>query len=450
MNKFVAFLSIIITTLLFAACQKELRFEPLPPSGDAQGILKMNAAGTCLPQSISGAYIKDTVLNTANFIEVAVEVTKTGRYKISTDTIDGFYFSDSGTFNRIQTETIILKGKGTPTSLGLKQFTVKFGNSTSCKIAINVTTAGTSNPIAVFSITNCGSPVLSGGPFVAGTPSNAIQTVMFSVTVTNIGLYNITSTSNNGLTFTASGSYNGTGSNTVILTPTGTPTAAGTFNYTISTGTSSCTFPITVTTGTPPPPPTNLDYIPMTTNTNWTTLRLGGTPTDTSFIQVSPNQKIFGANSYFIFERTVSGTPQDSTFFRKNGGLYYQYISGTIAGTPVPITQEYLVLDSNKLVNQTWVNNFGNVVVMGIPLSNVTVTAKILAKGATETVQTISYSNVIKVEYKYTASIFGLPTDLATEERWYSKGKGVIKSSVNIVFQGGGTIENELIRSQIF
>jgi hypothetical protein len=450
MKKFITYLSIVLAIVIFAACQKELRFEPVAPTGEAQGTFQVNSAGSCFLQSVSGLYIKDTALNSSNFIEAVVNVTKTGWYKISTDTIDGMYFSDSGTFNRIQTETIILKGKGTPTSVGIKNFTIKFGNQSSCKIAVTVTTGGTTNPIAVFAITSCGSPILSGPVYTAGATVSALNTVMFNVSVTNRGLYTITSNTVNGVTFTASGSYNNPGSNTVILTANGTPTAAGTFNYTINTGSSSCTFPITVITGTPPPPPANLDYIPQTTNTNWTTKLKGGNPDDTTFVQVSINSRTLGGNSYKIFEVKDAGAPVDSFYNRKNGGLYYQYIDGDLGVLDNPINKEYLVLDSTKLVGGTWQSiNLGPNSAGGIPISDIRINAEILSKGTTETILSIAYPNVIKVKYSYTAVVFGVPTPVANEERWFAKGIGIIYSKIDNLLSPG-TIETELVRSQIF
>jgi hypothetical protein len=451
MKKFITYFTVIVSIVLFGACQKELMFDPVAPTGEAEGTFQVNSAGSCFPFSTSGIYRKDSALNASNFIEVVINVTKAGTYKISTDTVAGMYFSDSGTFNRVQTETIILKGKGTPTSVGIKEFTVKFGNQTSCKFFIDVTLSGTTSSTAVFAISSCGSPILSGPVYTAGTTVSNLNTVMFNVNITTRGLYSITSNTVNGISFAASGSYNGTGSNTIILTASGTPSIAGTFNYTINTGTSSCTFPITVVTGTPPPPPANLDYIPMTTNSNWTNriITIPQPTPDTTFLQVSPNSKTFGANSYRIFERKITGTPQDSSYFRKNGGLYYQYINGRIANTTVPVNQEYLVLDSTKAINVPWATNFGNIVFNGIPLNNFTITGRITARGTTQTVESITYNNVIIVQYDYAATVFGLPTSIATEERWFAKGIGIIKSVIDIPLQSL-TIENRLTRSQIY
>ncbi len=451
MKSLVTFFTIILLVVFFAACQKELQFDVIPDTGEAKGTLK-SASGGCLPSSINGSYFKDTALNATNFIEVTLDITKAGWYKITTDTVAGMYFIDSGSVNEIRLHTIQLKGKGIPTSTGQKIFTVKFGTS-SCKISVLVQTGVITNPNATFIFgggpSTCTGFILSGNPYTVGTPTNALQTVMLNVMVTTAGLYSVTTgAAINGLVFTATGSFNFSGPNTVFLTASGTPIANGNFNYTITNSTSSCVFTIGVTTT---PPVGNLDYLPMTTNSNWTN-RIITTPPptpDTSFIQVSPSQKTFGANSYHIFERKQVGVVQDSSFFRKNGGLYYQYINGKIGNTTVPVNQEYLVLDSNRAINIPWATNFGTITIMGIPLGNFTVTGRITEKGATEIIEGIAYNNVLKVSYVYAGIVFGTPTVVATEDRWFAKGKGIIKSVIEIPLQSIN-IETRLTRSQIF
>jgi hypothetical protein len=61
-----------------------------------------------------------------------------------------------------------------------------------------------------------------------------------------MGSYNITATAN-GVTFSGSGVFLGTGSENIVLTATGTPTVSGLHSYTINT-TPSCTFSRTVVT----------------------------------------------------------------------------------------------------------------------------------------------------------------------------------------------------------
>jgi hypothetical protein len=144
------------------------------------------------------------------------------------------------------------------------------------------------------------------------------------------------------------------------------------------------------------------------------------------------------------------GVPTDSVFNRKNGGMYYQYIDGNLGVLDNPINKEYLVLDSNLAVNANWTANFGPNVAMGFPLSNIRVDAEILGKGETQTVASIVYTNVIRVKYKYTATVlFVGDVPVAEEERWFARGIGVIRSSImNLI--APATILNETTRAQVF
>jgi len=449
MKRLFAYFFIVLVVVFFTACQKELQFDAIPDDGLALGTLK-SSSDNCLPSSVSGDYTKDTILKSTNFVEVTIDVTKIGNYTIKTDTIAGMSFSAIGTVNALGLNIVKLIGVGTPTSTGTKIFTVKFGNSI-CRIFVPVVSGA--NPNSIYTLGgapgNC-SGVTSGiGIYTAGTTVGATHTVTLSATVTNPGIYTLnTGASINGLSFSGTGSFAANGIFPVVLTATGTPTVAGSFNYTASNGTSSCTFTITVIAA---PPVPNLDYIPQTSFTNWTTRLVGGTLADTTFIQVSANSRTFGTNTYKIFERKVLGNPTDSFFNRKNGGLYYQYIDGNLGVLDNSINKEYLVLDSTKLVAQNWTsNNLGPNSAMGFIITDIRIKATIIAKGATFTVNGITYTNVIEVDYAYEVTILGLGNlPIANEKRRYAKGIGVIYSSIQNLI-APATIQNELTRSQIF
>ena len=68
---------------------------------------------------------------------------------------------------------------------------------------------------------------------VQGVAAPAAATITLVANVTTAGTYNIFTNTINGVTFSASGTFTGTGYRTVTLTPTGTPTLAG--NYTWAT-----------------------------------------------------------------------------------------------------------------------------------------------------------------------------------------------------------------------
>jgi len=445
MKRLLPYLLLIGTFIFFTACQKELNFDALPAgNGQAVGTLK-STAGNCLPSTITGTFTKDSVLKVTNFIQVNADITATGTYSIKSDTIAGFYFSGSGTITSTGNNVINLAGTGTPTSTGVKTFTITFGTSI-CKIDVNVLAGVAPNALYTFT---CASTTFGTGVYTAGTVVGPQHTVTLNVVVTTPGPWSISVATLNGISFAGSGTFTAAGIAQITLTASGTPVAASppAFNYTVNGLTSSCVFSLNVAAA---PATPNLDYVPQTSFSNWSSRLVGGTPADTTYLQVSTNSKTFGANSYKIFEVKDMGTPTDSLYNRKNGGEYYQYIDGDLGVLANPINKEYLLLDSNLAVNATWTANFGPNVAMGFPLSNIRLVALILAKGETQTVATIVYNNVIRMKYTYTATVIGLgDIPVAEEERWFAKGIGVIRSSIINLITPATTV-NEITRTQIF
>lgn len=444
MKNLLPYLFLVLSAVSFNACQKELNFDAVPGDGKAVGTLK-SSSGNCLPNLVLGNYIKDSVLKSTEVIEVAADITVTGTYQIKSDTIDGFYFIGTGSVTTTGINMIRLAAIGKPLSAGTKIFTISFGTS-ACKIIV-IVGSGTPPPTA-YTFT-CAGTSFGTGVYTAGTVVGPQHTVTLNVAVTSPGPWSINIAAVNGISFSGSGTFTATVNTQVTLTASGTPVAASppAYDYTVTTGASTCTFSITVAAAAPAP---NLDYVPQTSFSNWSSKLVGGTAADTTYIQVSANSKTFGLNSYKIFEIKDMGTPTDSIYNRKAGGLYFQYIDGNLGVLANPINQEYMLLDSTRPVNYTWTKNFGPNVAMGFPLTNIRVDAEILGKGETQTVASIIYTNVIRVKYSYTATVL-LAGDVpvATEERWFAKGIGVIKSSiVNLV--APATIVNETTRSQIF
>lgn len=89
----------------------------------------------------------------------------------------------------------------------------------------------------------CTGATLSG-TFTAGTAATAGNRVVLNVVVDSIGTYSISTGTVNGVFFSGSGTFTATGAQTIVLTASGTPTAAGTFNFTV--GSAGCTFSVTV------------------------------------------------------------------------------------------------------------------------------------------------------------------------------------------------------------
>ncbi|MCX6319561.1 MAG: hypothetical protein NTW29_19950 [Bacteroidetes bacterium] len=226
------------------ACQKELSFE----LGDtpAKGSLQSDVSGDCLPKSVNGLFVENIALvSTSNTITVSVNVTQTGTYTIGTDTVNGYYFRGVGTFTALGANTVTLRGFGTPFAQGVNNFVVSF-DGTVCDIQVTVLPPG-SGP-AVFTLAGapaaCTTPVING-TYVTGGALNAANTVVLNVNVTTAGTYNVSTTATNGMTFAGTGSLL-TGAQTITLTGTGTPTAAGNTTIPVTVGASTCSFTISV------------------------------------------------------------------------------------------------------------------------------------------------------------------------------------------------------------
>ncbi|HPG11015.1 MAG TPA: hypothetical protein PLU37_05750 [Chitinophagaceae bacterium] len=236
----VAFLLIV-----FVACQKELSFE----TGNAPGTATLQADinGDCLPKTVNGSYeVGVPLVTTVNTISVDVNVLATGSYTITTDTVNGFYFNSSGIFTNLGTNTITLRGIGTPFTAGTFNFKVNL-DTFYCDIQVTVLPAGAGGP-ADFTLEGAPNTCTNAnvqGTYVLNTALSGSNQVVLNVNVITVGTYNITTTFQ-GMTFSASGAFGTTGATTVTLQGSGTPTTAGTNTVPITVGSSTCSFDVTV------------------------------------------------------------------------------------------------------------------------------------------------------------------------------------------------------------
>lgn len=121
----VLFFSTIL--LVFIGCQKEYSIENLNRHGNAQGTLT-DTLGECKSATIIGNYHMDSTLTSLNYVLVNVNFTSTGKYRISTDTVNGMWFIDSGYALLTGPAVIKLKGYGTPILPISTTFIVSFNN----------------------------------------------------------------------------------------------------------------------------------------------------------------------------------------------------------------------------------------------------------------------------------------------------------------------------------
>ena len=121
---------------VLAACTKELSYEG--PDRPAKGSLQSDLTGDCLPKTVTGTYKAAVPLVAdSNTITISVNVSETGNYLITTDTINGFYFNAKGRFTTQGTNSVKLRSTGTPFAAGVNSFRVAF-DTTFCDVQVNV------------------------------------------------------------------------------------------------------------------------------------------------------------------------------------------------------------------------------------------------------------------------------------------------------------------------
>ena len=226
--------------------------------------------GTCTGATASGTYTQNVALTTANTLTLTVNVTSTGAYTIGAASTNGMFFTSAGSFSSLGPQNVVLNGSGTPTTSG--SITVTAGNlGGTCSFVIPVLPAG-GGTTAVYTLGgapgNCTGVVLAG-TYQASVAATTANTATIDVNVTTVGSYSITTAVVNGISFSALGSFTSLGPQSVTLTATGIPSAAGPFNYAVTANANTCSFSVTYTPGTAP--------------TNFIQCKINGASTFTTF-----------------------------------------------------------------------------------------------------------------------------------------------------------------------
>ncbi len=240
---------LILTTVitLFFACTKETSSDGvpapvIPATVTATGTLKTDSlTNDCLPSNVSGVYIVGNKLTSLNYLEITVNVKKTGTYSITTPLVNGYYYTASGSVKDSGLNTIKLVGVGTPVAAGVNTFAVNFSGTT-CYVNVMVA--------PVFVPTNfafdCSGTKLNGN-YYADSAVNASNFITLPVTVSNLGSYYIASDSVNGIVFRSAGIFTSTGKQTITLAASGAPLIVGTFNFNIKSDSTTCFKTVTFT-----------------------------------------------------------------------------------------------------------------------------------------------------------------------------------------------------------
>lgn len=178
---------------------------------------------------------------------------------------------------------------------------------------------------------NCSNPVVTG-TYQTGTALGTTNMVTLAVNVTTIGTYTVSTAAVNGISFSAIGNFTATGPQTIVLTGTGTPVAAGVFAYT--PGTTGCAFSIIVAGGGGSSTATfTLNGAPgnCTGATTGGTYVTGTALTATNFVKVNVN--VTTAGTYTITTTAVNGISFSGTGTFTATGAQVVQLNGT--GTPL-------------------------------------------------------------------------------------------------------------------
>lgn len=249
------YFGLLIVVISVLSCKKERSLENSKLSNTSSGSLQ-TSAGECLPKLVKGNYVEGTALAAANSLEVDVDVDQAGSYFITTDTVNGYYFSASGEFTNTGLNTVSLTGKGKPLAEGGDIFTVSY-DSTTCTVDVSVLSSTAGVP-AVFSLETTGTSCINAvinGDYIKGTALNASNKVDIKVNVITVGSYTVATTATNGMSFSTAGVFTTTGIQVITLTGSGTPVNEGSIAIPVAVANSNCSFTVPVTTGATNPPP---------------------------------------------------------------------------------------------------------------------------------------------------------------------------------------------------
>ena len=249
-SRFIAVSSLMIIAMFFTTCAKEYSFEGGFILGADSGTAVYHfdsSGGACINTVLNGSYYTNQVLNATNTIQLEVYVDSIGTYNVTTNTQDDIQFHAAGSFISTGIQSIIFTGSGTPQSNGSFTFVPPVGLG--CTFSINVISAPPQ--VAAFTLSgapnNCTEPQLTG-TYQAGLGLNSNNNLLvIQVDVTVPGTYSITTDTLDGISFSASGKFTNTGSQTITLHGFGTPSFARNLIFNIvSPVTQGCSFDVSV------------------------------------------------------------------------------------------------------------------------------------------------------------------------------------------------------------
>ena len=296
------------------------------------------------------------------------------------------------------------------------------GKSNPCSI-------GGSGIPAVFTLAatgnNCSNAVLEG-EYVKGTALAASNFVELLVNVSAAGDWNVSTSVVNGITFSGSGTFTGTGLQSIVLTGSGTPVNQGPTTIPITAGSSTCSFVVDVENATVIVPGPG-DYFPTTTNSNWIYFLMDLATSDEDSTQTvstgatqTHNQQV-----YSVFQGDFFGY-----VYRKANGNYFRWgpvdVVGLIDTAEAP--KEFIFLKDNVPSGSTWESPVVNSTFQGTPVKykrRFTITGK----DVSITIRGGVYNNVITIKEDFMLEVIAGTgySIVETSIISYAKGIGLVQ-----------------------
>jgi|GEM_PF-822637 hypothetical protein len=258
------------------------------------------------------------------------------------------------------------------------------------------------------------------GTYVYGQTLDSSNRVVVSVLVSGIGTYAINTANIYGISFHASGIFKTLGVQNISLYGSGTPIAAGTFNY--IPGLNGCSFALTIAGAS-----TTIDckacvYMPTCEGSTYTYVdsvsNSGSQVRNADYLSVADT--MIGGIDY---RRII--TPGGYGYYNCSGGttIFLEYNEvPTIDGGHVPVAFKHIVLEANAAIGASWSSNLANS--YGQNFSYVYYIAE---KGITRTVLDSVYSQVIHVSTAIHLISGGANTIIGTEDFYYARNIGLIE-----------------------
>ncbi len=136
MKKFVSIFSLFFLFILgINSCKKDLSIDTGNTGASALGSV-LDSLGNCQQIIVHGTYQVDSILTDSNYLLIKLNIAGRGKYKVSSDSSNGFWFSDSGFIISTGIQTVKIKAHGKPLLPIVTSKTISF-DSTFCQVNIN-------------------------------------------------------------------------------------------------------------------------------------------------------------------------------------------------------------------------------------------------------------------------------------------------------------------------